>query len=322
MEQYPLIVILGPTAAGKTELSLKIAEIINGEIISADSMQIYRMMDVGTAKASKEEQEKIPHHLIDIIDPDQEFSVADYQETVDKLIPEIIGRGALPILVGGTGLYIKAVVEGFLFPEMNTNMNLRNQLEIEASEHGNQYVHDKLQEIDKKLAEKLHPNDLRRVIRGIEVFHETGHTITYYKRKQEETPSRYNALKIGLTRERSILYQRINQRVVKMIENGLIEEVKSLLDSGYDLGTTALQGLGYKEIIGYLDNEYTLDEAIRVLKRDTRHFAKRQLTWFRRDKSIHWFDLSELDKSTVYKEIISLIREWSAENNINYQGWS
>ncbi|MFP4016361.1 MAG: tRNA (adenosine(37)-N6)-dimethylallyltransferase MiaA [Halanaerobiales bacterium] len=317
MERYPLVVILGPTAAGKTELSLKIAEEINGEIISADSMQIYRMMDIGTAKASKEEQQRIKHHLIDIVNPDQEFSVADYQEKVDKLIPEIIARGSLPILVGGTGLYIKAIIEGFLFPEMNTNMELRKQLEKEASKHGNEYVHDKLRKIDKELAEKLHPNDLRRVIRGIEVYHETGHTVTYYKEKQAETPARYNALKIGLTRERDILYQRINQRVDKMIEEGLIKEVNSLLESGYDIGTTALQGLGYKEILRYLDNEYSLDEAVRILKRDTRHFAKRQLTWFRRDNSIHWFDLSEMDQSTVFKEITSLINKWSSKYNFN-----
>ncbi len=311
MDKYPLLVILGPTAVGKTELSLEIAEKIHGEIISADSMQIYREMNIGTAKASQAERTRIEHHLIDIVNPDQDFSVADYQERVDTLIPRIIEKECTPILIGGTGLYIKALIQGFLFPEMKTNTELRNKLEKEAEKYGNEYIHNKLKEIDIELANKLHPNDLRRVIRGIEVFNETGNTITYYKKKQEATPKRYNSLKIGLTRERESLYQRINHRIDIMIENGLVNEVKYLLDSGYDIGTTALQGLGYKEIIGYLNNEYSFEEAVRILKRDTRHFAKRQLTWFNRDKDIHWFNLSQKSTTAVYNEIMDLILEWS-----------
>ena len=311
MDRYPLMAILGPTAVGKTELSLKIAEQINGEIISADSMQIYRNMDIGTAKASQFDRKQIKHHLIDIVNPDQDFSVADYQERVDALIPKIVKRGNIPILVGGTGLYIKAIIQGFLFPEMETNNELRSKLEKEAEKYGNEYVHNKLEEIDIELANKLHPNDLRRVIRGIEVYNETGNTITYYKKKQEATPMRYNALKIGLTREREMLYKRINQRIDIMIENGLINEVENLLDSGYDIGMTALQGLGYKEIVGYLNNEYSLDEAVRILKRDTRHFAKRQITWFNRDNDINWFNLSQRNTEPVFNEIMNLIKKWS-----------
>lgn len=311
MDRYPLMAILGPTAVGKTELSLKIAEQINGEIISADSMQIYRNMDIGTAKASQFDRKQIKHHLIDIVNPDQDFSVADYQERVDALIPKIVKRGNIPILVGGTGLYIKAIIQGFLFPEMETNNELRSKLEKEAEKYGNEYVHNKLEEIDIELANKLHPNDLRRVIRGIEVYNETGNTITYYKKKQEATPMRYNALKIGLTREREMLYKRINQRIDIMIENGLINEVENLLDSGYDIGMTALQGLGYKEIVGYLNNEYSLDEAVRILKRDTRHFAKRQITWFNRDNDINWFNLSQRNTEPVFNEIMDLIKKWS-----------
>ncbi len=310
MDRYPLLVVLGPTAVGKTELSLKIAKHINGEIISADSMQIYRKMDIGTAKASESDRKQVRHHLIDIVDPDQDFSVADYQKRVDDLIPKIVKKGKIPILVGGTGLYIKAIIQGFLFPEMETNMELRSKLEKEAEKYGNEYVHNKLEEIDIELANKLHPNDLRRVIRGIEVYKETGNTITYYKKKQEATPMRYNALKIGLTREREMLYERINQRINIMIENGLINEVKNLLDNGYDIRMTALQGLGYKEIIRYINNEYSYDEAVRILKRDTRHFAKRQITWFKRDNDINWFNLSQKNAEQAFKEIVDLIEEW------------
>ncbi|MTI61182.1 MAG: tRNA (adenosine(37)-N6)-dimethylallyltransferase MiaA [Firmicutes bacterium] len=308
-KRYPLLVLLGPTGVGKTGFSLKIARRMNFEIISADSMQIYRRMNIGTAKVGNEERKVVRHHMIDIIEPDDDFSVADYKALVDKLIPEIVKRGARPMLVGGTGLYIKSVMRGFLFPEMKINKKLRSQLFQEAEDKGNIYVHNKLKEIDPELADKLHPNDLRRVIRGIEVYEETGKTTSYFKKKQTETPDRYKSLKIGLHRERSELYKRINQRVDKMIEDGLIEEVERLLEDGFKISGTALQGLGYKEIISYLKGEYDLAEAVRILKRDTRHYAKRQLTWFRRDKSIKWINLSLLDSEEVLKEIINYIYE-------------
>ena len=310
MDRLPLLVITGPTAVGKTELSLKIAEKYRGEIISADSMQIYRYMDIGTAKVEPQERRNIKHHLIDIINPDEEFSVAEYQKRVDKLILEIRERKALPILVGGTGLYIKAVVDGFLFPEMKTDDGLRHRLEDEAASNGNEYLHDRLKEIDPELAEKLHPNDLRRIIRAIEVYEKTGYTYTYFMRKQEERPSRYNTLIVGLLRDREELYSRINKRVDLMIKKGLVEELNYLFSLGYSLSMTAFQGLGYKEIIGYLDKKYSLDEAVRILKRNTRHYAKRQITWFKREKDINWFNLSRVNQDIIYEEIIELINKW------------
>lgn len=306
-KKYPLLVILGPTAVGKTDLSLNIAKKIKGEIISADSMQIYKKMDIGTAKITLEERKIIPHYMLDIIEPSQEYSVADYQKEVDKLIPQIIKKNKMPILVGGTGLYIKATVKGFLFPEMKSDLNLREKLEKEAQNYGNNHLHEKLAKIDPKLANKLHPNDLRRIIRGIEVYQQTGKTLTYFKEKQAEKKDRYHNLKIGLIRDRNELYERINQRVDIMIKEGLIDEVKNLLN--YNLSATAKQGLGYKEILAYLEENYDLTEAIRLLKRNTRHFAKRQITWFKRDKNIHWFNLSTLKEKDVYQQIITLVNK-------------
>ncbi|MFW6015345.1 MAG: tRNA (adenosine(37)-N6)-dimethylallyltransferase MiaA [bacterium] len=319
MERYPLLVILGPTAVGKTELSVKLAKNLNGEIISADSMQIYRKMDIGTAKVSNDVQKEIKHHMIDIINPDKKYSVAEYKSKVDKIIPEIYDKGKLPIMVGGTGLYIKAVVRGFLFPKMKSNQKLRKNLEDKAKKEGNQAVHDLLAEVDPSLAEKLHPNDLRRVIRGIEVYRETGKTITYFKKKQKEKQDRYNTLKIGLTRNREELYARVNKRVDIMIEEGLINEVNDLKDNGYDLSSTALQGLGYKEIIDYLEGKYDKKEAIRVLKRNTRHFAKRQFTWFKRDDTINWYNLSKLNYRQAYNDILEKVNKF-IENNFKISG--
>ncbi|SJZ60323.1 tRNA (adenosine(37)-N6)-dimethylallyltransferase MiaA [Selenihalanaerobacter shriftii] len=304
----PLVAIIGPTAVGKTELSLELAKRLNTEIISGDSMQVYKEMDIGTAKPTPEERQGIPHHMIDILSPDEDFSVAEFQERVDKIIPEIIERDKLPMLVGGTGLYIKALIQGFIFPDMESDWDLRERLEADANEHGTEYVHDKLKEIDSILADKLHPNDLRRVIRGIEVYKQTGQTSTYFKKKAKERPPRYRAVKIGLRRDREELYDRINRRVDLMVEQGLVEEVKKLYNAGYDESLTAMQGLGYKEIIGYLEGEYDLNEAIRLIKRDTRHFAKRQLTWFRKDEEINWFDVDRLEFSEVIKRAEQLIK--------------
>ncbi|TDX53292.1 tRNA (adenosine(37)-N6)-dimethylallyltransferase MiaA [Orenia marismortui] len=305
--QEPLVAIVGPTAVGKTRLSLALAQDLDGEIISADSMQIYKKMDIGTAKASQEEQKLVPHYMIDIIEPDQEFSVADFQTRVDELIPKISQKGKLPLLVGGTGLYVKSVIDGFIFPDMEVDWELRKRLEEEAEEYGTQHVHDKLREIDSKLADKLHPNDLRRVIRGIEVYQQTGKTTTYFKEKAKNTPPRYQAVKIGLRRSRENLYQRINQRVDLMIKEGLIDEVRELYDEGYNRDLISMQGLGYKEIIAYFEGEYDLDEAIRLIKRDTRHFAKRQFTWFKRDKSINWFDVEEYDFDSLLNEVKEIV---------------
>lgn len=305
----PLIAIIGPTAVGKTELSLTLAKNLNAEIISGDSMQVYEGMDIGTAKPTVEERQGIPHHMIDILTPDQDFSVADFQERVDELIPEIVERGRLPMLVGGTGLYIKALIQGFIFPEMETDWELRERLETEAEEHGTEYVHDKLKEIDPTLADKLHPNDLRRVIRGIEVYQQTGKTSTHFRQKAKERPPRYQAVKIGLNRDRDELYDRINRRVDLMIDKGLIEEVRELYEAGYERGLTSMQGLGYKELIGYFEGEYDLEEAVRLIKRDTRHFAKKQLTWFRKDDEIHWFDVGEYEHEKLVSDVEEVIKD-------------
>jgi len=300
-----IVALVGPTAVGKTELSLQLAQDLGGEIISADSMQIYKGMDIGTAKASTQEQELIPHHMLDIVDPEEDFSVADYQEQVDELIPEIVERNNLPMLVGGTGLYVKSLIEGFIFPDMETDWDLRDRLEEEAEEHGTEHVHDKLKEIDPKLADKLHPNDLRRVIRGIEVYRKTGKTSTHFKEKAKERPPRYQAVKIGLTRDREKLYERINKRVDLMMEEGLLEEVKDLYESGCDLELKSMQALGYKQLINHFEGEYDLEEAIRLIKRDTRHFAKRQLNWFSRDDEIIWFDVGDYD----FEELVDAVKE-------------
>jgi tRNA dimethylallyltransferase len=309
-KKEPLLIITGPTAVGKSKLSLDLALKFQGEIISADSMQVYRKMDIGTAKVNKEERKRVKHHLIDIIYPDQEFSVAEYQKMVELLISEITGRGNLPILVGGTGLYIKAVVEGLILPGREADSGLRKELRGQAKEYGNRYLHDKLKEIDPELAGKLHYNDLRRIIRGIEIYRQTGKPLSYFNQKQAEKAERYRTLKIGLMRNREELYQRINERIDEMLDQGLLEEVKGLLQDGYDLSTTSLQGIGYKEVIDYLTGEYTLIEAVEILKKNTRHYAKRQLTWFRRDKEIHWFNLTELSYNEVYQRISELVNNF------------
>jgi len=299
-----VLAIVGPTAAGKTELSLKIAEKFNGEIISTDSMQIYKNMDIGTAKASKEVQKEIKHYQLDIISPEEDYSVADYQKDVDPIINIIFKKNKLPMLVGGTGLYINAVLEGFMLPDMEVDQFLRDKLHKQAEEKGTQFVHDKLKNIDPKLADKLHPNDIRRVIRGIEIYKQTGHTKTYYKKKQKERPPRYESIKIGLTRNRQELYDRINKRVDQMIEQGLIKEAKYIYEN-YNLkdDSTASQAIGYKEIFAYFNKEYSLDEAIRLIKRNSRHYAKKQLTFFKRDKSIQWFNLSNMSKNEVFNKV-------------------
>lgn len=305
---FPLLTIAGPTAVGKTDFALTLAREIKGEIISADSMQIYEKMNIGTAKPSPEEMAIVPHHIVDCISPDQEFTVADFQVRVEALIPEICYRGAIPMLVGGTGLYFQAVLEGFIFPEMDTDWEFREEMHRLAEIKGTQVVHDRLREVDPELANKLHPNDLRRVIRGIEVYRQTGKTTTYFQKRAEEQPPKYNTIKIGLRRDRQELYDRINYRVDLMIENGLMEEVKGLLDEGYSPELISMQGLGYKEIVGYLHGEYDLKEAIYRLKRDTRHFAKRQLTWFKRDKEIHWLNPAEMTTREMVDFVKGLIK--------------
>ncbi len=306
----PLIVMVGPTATGKTDLSIEVAKKVRGEIISADSMLVYRGMDIGTAKPTLAERQGIPHHLIDIVNPDQEYSVASYQRAAESLIDAIIDRGNLPMLVGGTGLYVRSVIDHYDFTQAPRDEKLRQELLREAEHLGPLAMHNKLAEVDRETADRLHPNDLRRVIRALEVYIQTSNPISQYQYSQQMQSPKYNLQMFGLTMERQLLYQRIEQRVDLMVQKGLVEEVAALLKK-YGRFATAMQGLGYKEIVAYLKGEISLDQAIELLKRNTRRFAKRQITWFRADKRIQWI---ELNQSTNKKKISDEIANQIAGN--------
>jgi tRNA dimethylallyltransferase len=306
MVREKLVVIIGPTAVGKTKLSIDIAKRFNGEVISGDSMQIYRSMNIGTAKITEEEMEGIKHHLLDIKSPNDSYSVAEFQENVRNVIKDITGRGKLPIIVGGTGLYIQSVIYDYHFSEKGSDSSIRAKLENEASEQGIEAIYARLQEIDPSTCEKIHPNNHRRVIRALEVYLTTGKTMSQYLEEQEEGELIYDVALIGLSMDRNMLYERINFRVDKMIEVGLLEEVKSLYDQGLR-NVQSIQAIGYKEIYDYLDGNITLDEAIELLKRNSRRYAKRQLTWFRNKMDVTWFDMTNIDYKKKLTEIISNI---------------
>ncbi|MDP4092759.1 MAG: tRNA (adenosine(37)-N6)-dimethylallyltransferase MiaA [Bacillota bacterium] len=298
-----VVIILGPTASGKTKLSIEIAKLAGGEIISADSMQIYKYMDIGTAKPDMEEREGIRHYLMDEVYPDEEFSVARYQETALKYIKEIQSKNKLPIIVGGTGLYINSLIYNINFTETISDWKLREELKAEAEEKGNQYLHDKLQSIDPEAAAKIHVNDLKRIIRAIEVYEYTKQPISYHQEVSRQNPPEYNYILIGLNVDRKILYERIEKRVDLMLEKGLIDEVKKLVAMGYDKNTIAMQGIGYKEVLQYIRGEKPLDEVVYILKRDTRHYAKRQMTWFRRIPGVHWVDSDGNSEQEIVKNV-------------------
>ncbi|SHE40468.1 tRNA dimethylallyltransferase [Desulforamulus putei DSM 12395] len=303
----PLVVIVGPTASGKTDVAIELAKMVKGEVISADSMLVYRGMDIGTAKPTPAEMQGIPHHLIDIVDPDEEFSVAMFQTAAEKLIVEITDRGNLPLLVGGTGLYVRSVIDHYDFTPAPRDQKLRERLKQQAATLGNEEMHRRLAAVDPASAARLHPNDIRRVIRALEVYYQTGKPISEYQYTQTNTAPKYRLKMFGLTMDRQLLYRRIEQRVDLMLQRGLVEEVRQLMQR-YDTWGTALQGLGYKEIIAYLKGECTLAEAVEILKRNTRRFAKRQLTWFRADKRIHWLNMQDYsDKNAVAREIAKQI---------------
>lgn len=308
-----VIVILGPTASGKTKLSIELAKDIRGEIVSADSMQIYKYMDIGTAKPDEEEKQGIKHYLIDEVTPDSEFSVARFQQLAKNYIDDIIDRSKVPIVSGGTGLYIDSLIYNIEFGDTICDWELREKLKNEALEKGNEYLHNKLKEIDPEAAEKIHMNNVKRVIRAIEVYTYTKKTISMHQKESRRNPPKYNFTIFGLRMDREKLYERINQRVDLMMEKGLVQEVKKLVEMGYDNSTIAMQGIGYKEILSYLKGEITLDEAIYVLKRDTRHYAKRQLTWFNRMEDVTWIDI---DQNSNLTEIIKNIKEVIATSGI------
>lgn len=304
--------IVGPTAVGKSKIAVEVAGIIGAEIISADSVQVYKGMNIGAAKITLEESYTtdgnfIPHHMLDIVEPDVQYSVADYKNAVEKLIPEILGRNKLPLLVGGTGLYIQAIIDPYQFEPIPTDWEYRRELHREAEVKGNEHVHGKLALVDPVTAARLHPNDLRRVIRALEVFKATGRPIWAQHRVGKEK-SRYNLSIIGLTMPRELLYKRIDERVEQMIAQGFITEVENLLAAGYSCELPAMQSLGYKQICLYLNGKCTLEEAVSLIKRDTRRFAKRQLTWFKRDHRIKWYELTaDTDKNRLAAEIATEI---------------
>jgi len=302
-----VVVIMGPTAVGKTKLSLDLARTFNGEIISGDSMQVYKEMDIGTAKIKPEEMQGIQHHLIDVINPDEPFNVAQFQELVTKCIDEITARGKLPIIVGGTGLYIEAVLQQYSYAESVKDEQYRIELEKIAAEKGVQFVHDMLAEIDKESAERIHPNNVRRVIRALEIYHCTGTKMSEQLEKQNKDYV-YDAALIGLTMERETLYERINRRVDIMIEEGLLKEVKTLYDRGLR-DCQSIQAIGYKEIYDYFDGKVTYEQAIENLKQNSRRYAKRQLTWFRNKMDLQWFHMDSIDEEKIFLEICSYIEE-------------
>jgi len=288
-----LIILTGPTAVGKTALSIALAKAVDGEIISADSMQVYRHMDIGSAKITKAEMDGVSHHMIDILDPWEDFNVVLFQKLCKEAIADIHARGKMPILVGGTGFYIQAVLRDIAFTENEDDTVYRKELEQFAEANGDEALHDRLREIDPASAEAIPAGNRKRVIRALEYFHLTKEPISLHNERERKRPNAYNACYFVLTDDRERLYERIDRRVDEMLAQGLVAEVEKLKGMGCRRGQTAMQGLGYKEILDYLDGACTLDEAVYLIKRDTRHFAKRQLTWFRREQDVIWLDRTE-----------------------------
>lgn len=293
-DKIRVIAIVGPTASGKTALGAEIAEEFSGEVVSADSMQIYKGMDIATAKPTKEEMRGIPHHLIGFLDRNVSFSVADYVELAGSVIGDISERKKLPVIVGGTGLYVSSLLDNIKFADIKSDAGLRKKLEDEAERLGNSYLFEKLEKVDPESAAELHPNNLVRVIRALEVYELTGKKLSLFKAESRLEESPYDPVMIGLDyNDRQILYDRINKRVDIMVKNGLVEEAQSIFDS-YNM-KTAGNAIGYKELIPYFKKEKSLEECISKIKQETRHYAKRQLTWFRKNAKINWLKLDEFD---------------------------
>lgn len=307
MQKKPLIILTGPTAVGKSALSVSLAKAIGGEIISADSMQVYRHMDIGSAKITREEMEGIPHYLIDILEPLEEFHVVRFQALAKEAIRTIHAKGKIPILAGGTGFYIQSVLYDIDFTETEEDDAFRRELEQFAKERGNDALFERLRSIDPKSCEILHANNTKRVIRAIEFFEKTGKPISEHNEEQHEKESPYRFLYFVLNDERPLLYQKIEKRVDSMLEAGLVEEVKKLRDMGCTGDHVSMQGLGYKEILEYLDGVCTLEDAVYRIKRDTRHFAKRQLTWFRRERDVTWISRQDFRQMSGINEDAAIL---------------
>jgi tRNA dimethylallyltransferase len=306
----PMIILSGPTAVGKTALSIALAKKVNGSIISADSMQVYKYMDIGSAKITREEMDGVKHYLVDVLLPEEEFNIVRFQQMAKEALDDIYQEGKIPIVVGGTGFYIQSLIYDIDFDHQNADDAYRKELEDFANEHGNEALHDKLKEIDPISYETIHANNVKRVIRALEYYHLTGAPISEHNENERQKESPYNFAYFVLTDDRATVYERIDRRVDIMINQGLLEEVKALKDMGYHKKMVSMQGLGYKEILDYLDGVYSLDEAIYIIKRETRHFAKRQLTWFRREREVCWIDKSiyHHDENQMLDDMLEILR--------------
>lgn len=313
-KKRPLLILTGPTAVGKTALSIRLAKELHGEIISADSMQVYRGMDIGSAKITTEEMDGVPHHLIDILDPMEDFNVARFQTLAKEAMEGIYRRGHLPIIVGGTGFYIQALLYDINFTENEDHSEIRKELEQLGEEKGNEFLHDMLAEFDPESAEAIHANNRKRVIRAIEFYRMTGQKISEHNEQEHAKESPYDFLYYVLTCDRALMYERIEQRVDLMLDQGLVEEVKKLKSAGCARGLVSMQGLGYKEILDYLDGLTTLEEAVSILKRDTRHFAKRQITWFKRERDVRWLHLEDYGGDRE-KILVHICQEYQERQN-------
>lgn len=304
-----IIVIVGPTAVGKTYVSIELAKKLGTEIISADSMQIYKGMDVGTAKIKTEEMQGIKHHMIDMINPDDNYSVSDFKTEAEKNIDDMLSRGKTPVIVGGSGLYVNSLIYDLDFSNAKSNEKLRDYYTYYHQEHGEDALYEKLKKIDPESADKIHKNNVKRVIRALEVYDLTGKKFSETNTDIRKKSSKYDFILIGLSMDRKILYERINQRVDKMIEDGLVEEVKSLLEKGFEKNLISMQAIGYKEIIEFLEGNITFEEAVNILKQNTRHFAKRQFTWFLKDENVKWFNIEDVNKiDTSLEQIYEYLR--------------
>ena len=313
-KKRPLLILTGPTAVGKTELSIALAKKINGAVISADSMQVYRGMDIGSAKVTPEEMQGVPHYLIDVLAPEDEFHVVRFQEMAKEALQEIYEKKQIPIIAGGTGFYIQALLYDIDFTEQDEDTALRNHYAQLAKEHGNAYLHEMLRQVDPVSAEMIDANNVKRTIRALEYFEKTGEPISRHNEEERAKESPYDFRYFVLTDERAHLYERIDHRVDLMLEAGLVEEVKRLRAQGCHKGMVSMQGLGYKEILSWLEGEISYEEAVYLLKRDTRHFAKRQLTWFRRERDVIWLNKPDYDydDSRILDDILK---------NITAGGW-
>ncbi len=314
IKKRPLVILTGPTAVGKTALSIGLAKAIDGEIICADSMQVYRRMDIGSAKITPEEMAGVPHHLIDVLEPDQEFNVVVFQKLAKRALVDIYSRGRIPIVVGGTGFYIQALVYDIDFTENDEDTALRRSLEEQARREGPEALYERLRAVDPESCESIHAHNIKRVIRAIEFYEKTGKKISAHNREQRQNDSPYNFAYFVLNDDRERIYERINERVDLMMAQGLTEEVRALRESGCRKDMVSMQGLGYKELLSYLEGETSLEEAVYLIKRDTRHFAKRQLTWFRREKEVIWIEKNVFDHDS--QKILGFMQDFLREKGI------